>query len=99
MPTIERASVWVKEINMPVHPAAFRSRRFLSCNLRFYLPSPQTLKRLMLDIRHLISDHCADPFFRKGIEGRIFFRYDARGKVDALIDRRNNEDVVWRKTE
>jgi len=38
-----------------------------------------------------------DLFFRKGIEGRILFRYDANGKVDALIDRRNNEDVVWKK--
>ena len=40
----------------------------------------------------------SDLFFRKGVEGRILFRYDAYGKVDALIDRRNNEDVVWRKT-
>jgi Domain of unknown function (DUF4440)/Domain of unknown function (DUF3471) len=40
----------------------------------------------------------SDLFFRKGVEGRILFRYDAQGKVDALIDRRNNEDVVWRKT-
>jgi Domain of unknown function (DUF4440) len=39
----------------------------------------------------------SDLFFRKGVEGRILFRYDAHGKVDALIDRRNNEDVVWRK--
>jgi uncharacterized protein DUF4440/uncharacterized protein DUF3471 len=39
----------------------------------------------------------SDLFFRKGIEGRILFRYDKAGKVDALIDRRNNEDVVWRK--
>jgi Domain of unknown function (DUF4440)/Domain of unknown function (DUF3471) len=39
----------------------------------------------------------ADIFFRKGIEGRILFRYDNSGKVDALIDRRNNEDVIWRK--
>jgi len=38
-----------------------------------------------------------DLFFRKGVEGRILFRYDAKGKVDALIDRRNNEDVVWKK--
>ena len=37
-------------------------------------------------------------FFRKGVEGRILFRYDAHGKVDGLIDRRNNEDVIWRKT-
>jgi hypothetical protein len=40
----------------------------------------------------------SELFFRKGVEGRIFFRYVANGKVDALIDRRNNEDVIWRKT-
>jgi Domain of unknown function (DUF4440)/Domain of unknown function (DUF3471) len=39
----------------------------------------------------------SEVFFQKGIEGRILFRYDENGKVDALIDRRNNEDVVWRK--
>ncbi len=41
----------------------------------------------------------SDLFFRKGVEGRILFRYDAHGKVDALIDRRNNEDVVWKKVQ
>jgi hypothetical protein len=40
----------------------------------------------------------SDLFFRKEVEGRILFRHDAKGRVDALIDRRNNEDVVWRKT-
>jgi hypothetical protein len=40
----------------------------------------------------------SDLFFRKGVEGRILFRVDATGKIDALIDRRNNEDVIWRKT-
>ena len=39
----------------------------------------------------------SDLFFRRGVEGRILFRYDTDGKVDALVDRRNNEDVVWRK--
>jgi len=39
----------------------------------------------------------ADIFFRKGVEGRQVFRRDESGHVDALIDRRNNEDVVWRK--
>jgi Domain of unknown function (DUF4440) len=39
----------------------------------------------------------ADIFFRKGVEGRILFRQAAGGKVDALIDRRNNEDLVWKK--
>ena len=36
-------------------------------------------------------------FFRKGVEGRILFRRGRQGKVDALIDRRNNEDIVWKK--
>ncbi len=40
-----------------------------------------------------------DIFFRKGVEGRILFRRDDHGKVDALIDRRNNEDVVWKKVQ
>jgi hypothetical protein len=39
-----------------------------------------------------------DIFFVKGVEGRRLFRRDERGRVDALIDRRNNEDVVWIKT-
>jgi len=39
-----------------------------------------------------------DIFFRKNVEGRILFHYGADGKVDTLIDRRNNEDVIWRKT-
>jgi len=38
-----------------------------------------------------------DLFFRKGVEGRILFRFGGDGKVEALIDRRNNEDVVWKK--
>lgn len=40
----------------------------------------------------------SDIFFRKGVEGRRLFRRDEKGKVDALIDRRNNEDIVWKKT-
>ena len=39
-----------------------------------------------------------DLFFRKGVEGRLLFRRDAQGKVDALVDRRNNEDIVWHKS-
>ena len=39
----------------------------------------------------------SDLFFRKGVEGRILFHWNSTGKVDALIDRRNNEDVIWRK--
>jgi len=40
----------------------------------------------------------SELFFRKGVEGRILFPYSAKRTVDALIDRRNNEDVIWRKT-
>ncbi len=36
-------------------------------------------------------------FFRKGQEGRRLFRTGSDGKVDALIDRRNNEDMIWKK--
>ena len=39
----------------------------------------------------------SDLFFRKGVEGRILFHSGENGKVDRLIDRRNNEDVVWKK--
>ena len=47
--------------------------------------------------KELLVPEAPDIFFRKGLEGRRLFRRDDRGKVDALIDRRNNEDVVWRK--
>ena len=46
--------------------------------------------------REQLLPESSEIFFRKGVEGRILFRY-ADGKVDALIDRRNNEDVVWRR--
>ena len=36
-------------------------------------------------------------FFRKGVEGRILFSTSDNGLVGTLIDRRNNEDVVWKK--
>ena len=39
----------------------------------------------------------SDLFFRKGVEGRILFHYGPTGSVDCLIDRRNNEDVIWRR--
>jgi Domain of unknown function (DUF3471). len=48
--------------------------------------------------REQLFPETSDLFFRKGVEGRILFHYDANRKVDSLIDRRNNEDVVWRKT-
>ena len=47
--------------------------------------------------RDLLIPEATDMFFRKGVEGRILFRYADSGNVDALIDRRNNEDLVWKK--
>jgi len=48
--------------------------------------------------REQLLPETPDIFFRKGVEGRVLFRHADDGKVDALIDRRNNEDIVWRKT-
>ena len=48
--------------------------------------------------REQLLPETSDIFFRKGVEGRVLFRYADNGKVDVLIDRRNNEDIVWRKT-
>jgi hypothetical protein len=47
--------------------------------------------------RQLLIPEAADIFFRKGVEGRWLFRRSDDGKIDAVIDRRNNEDIVWRK--
>ncbi|MGH9600847.1 MAG: DUF4440 domain-containing protein [Terriglobales bacterium] len=48
--------------------------------------------------REALVPEAAGIFFRKGIEGRRLFRLAQDGTVDALIDRRNNEDVIWKKT-
>jgi hypothetical protein len=47
--------------------------------------------------RTVLLPEAADLFFRPGIEGRRLFRRNKAGKVDALIDRRNNEDLIWKK--
>jgi hypothetical protein len=47
--------------------------------------------------REQLFPESPDIFFRKGVEGRILFRLGTDGKVDALIDRRNNEDIIWKK--
>jgi Domain of unknown function (DUF4440)/Domain of unknown function (DUF3471) len=38
-----------------------------------------------------------DLFFRTGVEGRRLFHRDAAGHVDMMVDRRNNEDLLWKK--
>lgn len=45
----------------------------------------------------LLMPESPDLFFRKGIEGRFLFHRGDGGKVDAMIDRRNNEDVLWKR--
>jgi hypothetical protein len=50
------------------------------------------------DKREQLLPEAGEIFFRKGIEGRVLFRHAENGKVDALVNRRNNEDIIWRKT-
>lgn len=47
--------------------------------------------------REELIPEASDIFFRKGVEGRTLFGHGDDGKVTTLIDRRNNEDVVWTK--
>jgi hypothetical protein len=55
-------------------------------------------KKEQLNKKEQLLPETSDLFFRKGVEGRILFRHDPQSnKVTALIDPRNNEDVVWRK--
>jgi uncharacterized protein DUF4440/uncharacterized protein DUF3471 len=55
-------------------------------------------KTEQLNKKEQLFPEASDLFFRKGVEGRILFRRDDQNRVDALIDRRNNEDVIWQKT-
>lgn len=38
-----------------------------------------------------------DRFFRKGSRGERIFSRDERGRVVKMIDRRDNNDIVWKK--
>ena len=44
----------------------------------------------------LLPESCG-IFFRKGVEGRILFHVAENGVADTLIDRRNNEDIRWKR--
>jgi uncharacterized protein DUF4440/uncharacterized protein DUF3471 len=48
--------------------------------------------------REELVPEASDIFFRKGVEGRTLFGSGEDGKVTSLIDRRNNEDIVWKKS-
>jgi Domain of unknown function (DUF4440)/Domain of unknown function (DUF3471) len=45
----------------------------------------------------LLEPESPDLFFRPGAEGRRLFRRNENGQVDAMINRRNNEDLIWKK--
>ena len=72
-----------------------------------YELAPGQTRTVSLDGDHLVVERkgkrealfpeAVDLFFRKGVAGRILFRADDKGQINALIDRRNNEDIVWRK--
>ncbi len=41
---------------------------------------------------------CGDIFFKKGVwRGEKVFERDAAGKIINLLDRRENNDLVWKK--
>jgi hypothetical protein len=73
-----------------------------------YQLGPERMMTITAEDRHLYSQRngrareelipeASDIFFRKGVEGRTLFGYGNNGKVETLIDRRNNEDIVWKK--
>lgn len=73
-----------------------------------YQLAPGVLMKITKDGLNLFAERTGRPraqlfpeaagvFFRKGVEGRVLFHLTAGQKVDYLIDRRNNEDVIWRK--
>ena len=49
------------------------------------------------DRQELIPE-ASDIFFIKGVEGRTLFGTSDDGKVVSLIDRRNNEDIAWKRS-
>jgi hypothetical protein len=49
--------------------------------------------------REELIPEASDIFFRKDVEGRTLFGHGDDGKVMSLIDRRNNEDIVWKKVQ
>jgi hypothetical protein len=47
--------------------------------------------------KELLTPEAPDIFFRKGVEGRILFPHSDGQPAKVLIDRRNNEDVIWKR--
>jgi hypothetical protein len=75
-----------------------------------YQLSPERTMTVTAEDGHLYSQRngraqeelvpeASDIFFRKGVEGRTLFGNGDDGKVATLIDRRNNEDIIWKKVQ
>jgi|SRR5882724_5026320 len=47
--------------------------------------------------KELLIPEAPDIFFRKGMEGRILFPHADGQPANVLIERRNNEDLVWKR--
>jgi hypothetical protein len=47
--------------------------------------------------KQTLIPEATDIFFIHGVEGRELFKFDEKGNVVAFIERRNNEDIVWKK--
>lgn len=60
---------------------------------KLFTQRSETLKRTELVVE------ATDIFFRPGVEGRRLFHRNREGKVDSLVDRRNNEDLIWKRVQ
>ncbi len=54
-------------------------------------------------LRHLretcLLPLCADTFYRKGVwRSEKVFERDSEGRIVRLLDRRENNDLVWKRT-
>src|SRR5438552_16909353 len=47
--------------------------------------------------RQQLFSEGSEIFFCNGVEGRILIRYSDNGKMNVLIDRRNNEELILRR--
>ncbi len=75
-----------------------------------YELSPGNRRTISREAENLFSQRGTEPktqlfpesgdiFFRKGVEGRILFHRNSSRKIDALYDRRNDEDLIWRRVQ
>jgi hypothetical protein len=65
-----------------------RADRFASCSDRCGQRAGRAKEELLA--------LCADTFYRKGVwRGEKVFERDGKGRVVRMLDRRENNDIVW----